>query len=107
MPMFFEEKLVAAIFDPGAECTSITTGCLERLKLMDRLDTSLAITFNTADDSESLSPGILHNVRLCVPPLACNITHLFVTKCKSYDILVGLDVIKHFKMRMDIERELF
>ena len=98
-------KLLRAIFDPGADCTSITIGCLERLGLTDRIDPSFTIAFTTADDSESLSLGLLHNVHLTIPPLSCTITHMFVTKCMSYDILVGLDVIKYFIMTMDIMNE--
>ena len=102
VPMFYDGKLVAAIFDPGAECTSITTGLLERRGVTNRMDTSMNVRFNTADDSESVSPGILHHVRLCIPPLACSVSHMFVTKSTSYDVLVGLDIIKYYQMRMDI-----
>ena len=102
VPMFYYGRLIKAIFDPGADCTSITTGCLERLGLTDKIDPSFTITFTNADDRQSMSPGLLHNVHLTIPPLSCTITHMFVTRCQSYDMLMGLDVIRYFLITMDI-----
>lgn len=51
VPVFYQGGLIAAIFDPGAECTSITTGCLKRLKAESKIDPSVNIWFSNADDS--------------------------------------------------------
>lgn len=42
-----------------------------------------------------------------IPPLAVVVTHMSISPSDNFDMLLGLDLCRHYRIIMDIEREAF